>query len=197
MIAFAERVLEATPAVLQLRAKRSRASDILTWLRTIRPMASARGVPVYANDRPDLAVLAGCDGVHVGQDDLHPADVRRFAPALRIGISTHCEAELREAIALRPDYVAFGPVFDTTSKERPDPVVGVEGLRRASELARAAGVPLVAIGGIDHLRARLVAPLAEMGAVIGALFPPGAEIGDTASRAARLHRALGGEPRDA
>jgi thiamine-phosphate pyrophosphorylase len=192
LVAFAERVISARPVAVQLRAKRAQARDILAWLRAIRPAATARGVLLFANDRPDLAALSGCDGVHVGQRDLGVGDVRRVAPKLRVGISTHEEEELRAALALRPDYVAFGPVFETTSKERPEPIVGLPALSRVSVHCRAAGIPLVAIGGIDDARAAEVAPFADMGAIIGGLMPPGSSLDGVTGRAAALHRALGG-----
>lgn len=192
LVAFAESVISARPVAVQLRAKRAQPRDILAWLRAIRPSASARGVLIFANDRPDLAMLAGCDGVHVGQRDLEVSDVRRVAPGLRVGVSTHDEGELCAALELRPEYVAFGPVFGTTSKERPEPIVGVAALSRASVLCRAAGIPLVAIGGIDEARAPEVAPFADMGAIISGLLPAGSSLEDVAARAAALHRALGG-----
>ena len=192
LVQFAERVISARPAAIQLRAKRAHASDILAWLRTLRRAAKAHGVPLFANDRPDLAVMSECDGVHVGQRDLDVQDVRRIAPRLRVGVSTHHEDELRAALAIRPDYVAFGPVFGTTSKECPEPAVGTEGLSRASELCKAAAVPLVAIGGIDRERAAEIAPLADMGAVISGLLPDGVDLNGVAAHAAALHRALGG-----
>jgi thiamine-phosphate pyrophosphorylase len=177
---------------VQLRAKRAESRDILAWLRAIRPAASAHGVLLFANDRPDLAVLSGCDGVHVGQHDLDVRDVRRIAPRLRVGVSTHDEGELREALAFRPDYVAFGPVFATASKEQPEPVVGVEALARAADLCRAAAVPLVAIGGIDEARAPEVSPFADMGALISGLLPEGSNLDGVSARVEALHRALGG-----
>jgi thiamine-phosphate pyrophosphorylase len=192
LVAFAERVISAKPAAVQLRAKRAQARDILACLRAIRPLAAAQGVPLFANDRPDLAVLSECDGVHVGQRDLDVSDVRRVAPRLRVGISTHHDDELRAAVALRPDYVAFGPVFETTSKDRPEPIVGADALERAAYICRAAAIPLVAIGGIDEVRAADVAPFADMGAIISGLLPPGSSLDGVTERAAALHRALGG-----
>jgi len=192
LVPFAERVIAASPAVVQLRAKRSPPRDILAWLRTLRPLATERRVLLFANDRPDLALHGGCDGVHVGQEDLDVRDVRRFAPSLSVGVSTHDDAELRSALALRPDYVAFGPVFPTQSKERPDPVVGLDGLARASGSCRAASVPLVAIGGIDLERAPEVAPLADLAAVISGLFPADIGLDDVTAHVTALHRALGG-----
>jgi thiamine-phosphate pyrophosphorylase len=170
-IAFAERVLAARPAILQLRAKSLGAGATLSLLRALRPLCVDRGVPLFANDRPDLAVLASADGVHVGQRDLSVSDVRRFARSLRVGVSTHTLEELDAALAEKPDYVAFGPVFPTASKERPDPVVGIEGLRAAAERARAASIPLVAIGGLDAPRARLAREHADLVAMISALLP--------------------------
>jgi thiamine-phosphate pyrophosphorylase len=186
---FAEAVLSAKPAVLQLRAKSEGARATLSLLDALVPLCRAAGVPLFANDRPDLAVLSGCDGVHVGQTDLTVADVRRFAPSLRIGISTHDPAQLAAALASRPDYVAYGPVFSTSSKENPDPVVGLEGLASAARLSAAAHVPLVAIGGIDVARARDVARVANLAAVISALLPADGLAG-VAARSAELVRAF-------
>jgi thiamine-phosphate pyrophosphorylase len=109
--------------------------------------------------------------VHVGQSDLSVRDVRKFAPSLRVGVSTHTEAEVEAALVERPDYVAFGPVFPTASKDRPEPAVGLDGLALAFERCKAASVPLVAIGGIDVARAPLVAKHADLIAVISALLP--------------------------
>lgn len=194
-LAFAERVLAAQPPLVQLRAKSAGGRATLDLLRALVPLCRARGTLLFANDRPDLAVLAGADGVHVGQEDLPVAEVRRFAAGLRVGVSTHDLIQLERALAERPDYVAFGPVFATPSKRNHEPVVGVDGLERAHELARAAKVPLVAIGGIDLERARVAGAHAEVVSVIGALLPTGAAMGapsfDTVTeRALALHRAI-------
>jgi thiamine-phosphate pyrophosphorylase len=185
-LALLDALLEGAPAAVQIRAKSLGAGAHLALLRAAVAACRGAGVPVYANDRPDLAVLSGCVGVHVGQDDLSVPDVRRFAPALEIGVSTHDRTQLDAALALSPDYVAFGPVFATTSKQRPDPVVGLEGLAEAA--ARVAGrIPLVAIGGIDLARAAEVARWASAWAVIGALVPEGGLAG-TPERARALGR---------
>ncbi|HVW24950.1 MAG TPA: thiamine phosphate synthase [Polyangiaceae bacterium] len=189
---FAEAVLSTRPAVLQLRAKSDAPRDVIELLRALRPICDRCRVPLFANDRPDLAVLAGCDGVHVGQEDLEVRHVRDFAPRLLVGVSTHSPVQLEEALSAEPDYVAYGPVFATTSKANPDPVVGIDGLKVAGDRARAAGVPLVAIGGIDLLHAPEVAPHADMGAVIRALLPPEGLVG-VGARADALIRALGGD----
>ena len=100
------------------------------------------------NDRADLCLAAGFDGVHVGQDDLSPAAVRQIiGPQLRVGVSTHNPEQLAVADQMPVDYVAIGPVFPTRSKDKPDPVVGLEGVRRVRQLTRK---PLVAIGGITR-----------------------------------------------
>jgi thiamine-phosphate pyrophosphorylase len=98
-------------------------------------------------------------------------EVRRFARSLRIGVSTHDLAQLDAALSEKPDYVAYGPVFPTSSKEHASPVVGLDGLRAAAERAAPRAVPLVAIGGIDLSRAAEVAQVTPLGAVIRALLP--------------------------
>jgi thiamine-phosphate pyrophosphorylase len=185
-------VLEVHPPLLQLRAKHAPARQLLAMLRALRPLCDVAGTQLFANDRPDLAILGGCDGVHVGQQDPSPSEVRRLAPSLRVGVSTHSLAELDGALADRPDYVAFGPVHATVSKAAPDPEVGTAGLQQASIRARAAAVPLVAIGGITLGRATSVARFAELGAAISALLAGGTGSRDIVEQARRLHLALGG-----
>jgi thiamine-phosphate pyrophosphorylase len=189
---FAECVLAARPPLLQLRAKHSGARDTLALLRALRPLCTRAGARLIANDRPDLALLAECDGVHVGQDDLPLSIVRQIAPGLLVGVSTHSLAQLLAALAEKPDYVAFGPVFSTLSKERPDPSVGLAGLAEAYLAARAAAVPLVAIGGIDLLRAEQLARHCDLAAVIGALVPNPPSLEGVTARARALHSALSG-----
>lgn len=190
VLAFAERVVTVRPRYLQLRAKSLGARDTLSLLRALVPLCRARGVPLFANDRPDLALLAGADGVHVGQDDLALAEVRRFAPGLRVGLSTHDLDQLEAALALAPDYVAYGPVFDTSSKARPDPVVGARGLMAAAERARARGIELVAIGGIDRTRAREIGGTGAIAAVIAALIPENGALETVPDLARELESAL-------
>jgi thiamine-phosphate pyrophosphorylase len=173
-VAFSRAVLAAHPAALQLRAKDAPPREFLTLLRSISPLCREAGVPFIANDRADLASLAACGYVHVGQEDLSVERVRRVAPLLRIGISTHTPLQLAVALEAAPDYVAYGPVFATSSKELPDPVVGIGGLRDAALAAGRAGVPLVAIGGITLDRALELAPIADAVAVISALLPDAA-----------------------
>jgi thiamine-phosphate pyrophosphorylase len=194
-LAFADAVLAARPAALQVRAKSAGAREVLALLRAVQARAVAARVPLFANDRPDLALLAGCAGVHLGQADVSLADARRLGPELALGVSTHgldqLEQVLAEASALRPAYVAFGPVFHTSSKRNPEPVVGLPALAEAAQRCRAARVPLLAIGGLSLARAAEVAPHADLGAVISALLPEQGLSAVTGSAAA-LHAALGG-----
>jgi len=111
-------------------------------------------VRLIMNDRADLCLAAEFDGVHVGQEDLSAEAVRRIiGPERWLGVSTHNPEQLGEADLTSADYLAIGPVFATSSKERPDPVVGLEGVRRARQLTRK---PLVAIGGITRANAASV-----------------------------------------
>jgi thiamine-phosphate pyrophosphorylase len=154
--------------IVQLRAKSLADGVFERAAREAVAAAHAAGALLVVNDRPDVARLAGADGVHVGQDDLAPADVRAILPAGIVGLSTHDHAQLAAAAASGADYVAVGPVFATTSKERPDPVVGLELVRAARAMTRA---PLVAIGGITAANAAdVIAAGADGVAVISALL---------------------------
>lgn len=168
--AIADALVLGGASTLQLRAKSEPARVALELLRRLQPRTRARGVRLVANDRVDLALLAGADAVHVGQDDLPLSDVRGLARGIDVGVSTHDLAQLREALDARPSYVAFGPVFATTSKRQPDTVVGLDLLREASALATRAGIPLVAIGGVTLERApSIVERGVRWAAVIGDL----------------------------
>lgn len=170
-VQFAEAVLAGNPAALQLRAKDLGASEVVELVDKLLAKAWLAGVPLLLNDRPDLARLTACDGFHVGQGDLPLEEARQVAPGMICGLSTHDEEQLLAALALRPSYVAFGPVFGTVSKQDAEPPVGLDRLAWAAERAREARVPLVAIGGIDLARAADLARLGVVGAVISALLP--------------------------
>ena len=132
---------------MQYRNKTSTARVMLDQARQLKG-AFGEHVKLIMNDRADLCLAAEFDGVHVGQDDLSPQAVRQIlGPELWLGISTHNPEQLALADQLPVDYVAIGPVFPTSSKDRPDPVVGLEGVRIVSQLTRK---PLVAIGGITR-----------------------------------------------
>ena len=140
------RTLAAHADVLQVRIKPGDAVDILRVARMARSVCDEAGILLFVNDRVDLALAARADGVHLGQTDLPIGEARRIAPQLKIGIGTHSLEQMQRAVALAPDYAAYGPVFATRTKENPDPVQGTEALARA--VAAAGGVPVVAIGGI-------------------------------------------------
>lgn len=170
---FSLAVLEARPAAVQVRAKGWGAARTLEVLRELRGPASAAGALLFANDRPDLALLAACDGVHLGQEDVPPVAARAVG-VRQVGVSTHNAAELDAALGEGDlAYVAIGPVFDTGSKERPDPTLGADGLAQLTSRARARRpeLPLVAIGGIDLDSAGAVAAEVDAIAVINALIP--------------------------
>ena len=159
LAAFAEELVAGGCTLLQYRNKSGNARLMLEQARELHRQSRARApaphVPrLIMNDRADLCLIAGFDGVHVGQGDLLPESVRSIIGRERwLGVSTHNPEQMREADRTSADYFAIGPVFSTSSKDRPDPVVGLEGVRRARQLTRK---PLVAIGGITRANAASV-----------------------------------------
>ena len=131
---------------VQLRDKKANSRQLLANAQRLVALASQHGLRAIVNDRADIAWLSGADGVHVGQDDL-PVGLARtiMGPGKIVGHSTHSLAQALEAEQTEADYVAIGPVFATTSKVNPDPIVQREELR---EIRRRIKKPLVAIGGI-------------------------------------------------
>ncbi len=153
LVAFAEELVAGGCTLLQYRNKRGNARFMLEQARELKRRVGGT-VKLIMNDRADLCVVAEFEGVHVGQDDLLPESVRGIiGPGRWLGISTHNPEQVAEADLTSADYLAIGPVFSTSSKERPDPVVGLEGVRRARQLTRK---PLVAIGGITRENAASV-----------------------------------------
>jgi thiamine-phosphate pyrophosphorylase len=143
--------------LLQLRAKELPGRDFLDLASSIVAVARPAGAAVIVNDRADVARLAGADGVHVGQDDLPPAAVRRLLDERAlVGLSTHSEAQAAAALEQPISYVAIGPVFGTATKATGYAPVGLEMVARVAALARPRGVPVVAIGGITAERAGAV-----------------------------------------
>lgn len=177
--AVTEQLLAAGVRILQFRHKGFFSSDVFEELERVADLCRAGGAQLVVNDRPDIAAILGA-GVHLGQDDLPAADARKIVGAAAlVGYSTHNEHQFRAAIAEPADYLAIGPIFSTTSKQNPDPVVGLEELRRLRDRTRR---PLVAIGGITLANASSVlAAGADAVAVIGDLFP---QDGDVPRRAA-------------
>ena len=140
--------------VLQVRLKPASSAEILRVAHLARAVCNEAGAKLVVNDRVDIALAVGADGVHLGQTDLPIADARAIAgDRLAIGISTHDPDQVRAAIAAAPAYIAYGPVFATTTKENADPVRGLEALREAVRLATEANIPVVAIGGITSASA--------------------------------------------
>jgi thiamine-phosphate pyrophosphorylase len=150
---LAEQLIQGGCRLLQYRNKSGDARTMLAQAKGLKQRVGTRA-RLIMNDRADLCLAAGFDGVHVGQEDLSPEAVRAIiGPDRWMGVSTHNPEQLRQADLSSADYLAIGPVFATTSKEKPDPVVGLEGVRRARSLTRK---PLVAIGGITRANARSV-----------------------------------------
>jgi thiamine-phosphate pyrophosphorylase len=163
-IRLARALVDGGACVLQLRMKDAPAADFHAVARALRPLSRELGVPFIVNDRLDVALAVGADGVHLGQDDLPLAAARPLTPAgFVIGVSTHNEAQARAAVDGGADYLGFGPCFATQSKRNPDPVVGLERLAQVSRL----GAPVVAIGGITL---ETIAAVAATGAAAAAVI---------------------------
>jgi thiamine-phosphate pyrophosphorylase len=161
--------------VIQYRNKKHGAQVILRDAEIVRGVFAGSDTLLIMNDRADLAVLGGWDGVHLGQGDLSPGDGRRVVgPERWIGVSTHTDEQVRAANGNDADYVAVGPVFATGTKLDAEPVIGLDGVRRARALTKK---PIVAIGGITRANARSVIDSgADSVAVISALFADGEPI---------------------
>jgi thiamine-phosphate pyrophosphorylase len=147
MFSTAEELLAGGITLLQYRNKNGNAREMLDHARELKQRVSG-SVKLIMNDRADLCLAAEFDGVHVGQDDLSPESARKIiGEKLCLGVSTHNPEQVKAADTTSANYIAIGPVFSTSSKINPDPVVGLEGIRRARALT---GKPLVAIGGINR-----------------------------------------------
>ncbi|MGA9510122.1 MAG: thiamine phosphate synthase [Candidatus Sulfotelmatobacter sp.] len=168
LAAYAEELVAGGCRLLQYRNKNGNGRVMLEQARELKRRVGGK-VKLIMNDRADLCLAAEFDGVHVGQDDLSPESVRRIVGPVRwLGVSTHNAGQLQEADRTSADYLAIGPVFSTSSKEKPDPVVGLEGVRQARSFTRK---PLVAIGGITRANAAsVIAAGADSVAVISDLI---------------------------
>ena len=162
-------LLEGGAGILQIRHKGHWSRDFFAAARQVARLCRENGAPLIVDDRADFALLLEA-GLHVGQDDLSPRDARKLIGShATLGFSSHNMAQLIAAGGEPVDYVAIGPIFATSSKRNPDPVVGVEEIRRCRSLIEK---PLVAIGGITLENARDVwAAGADSVAIIGALLP--------------------------
>ena len=156
-LSFVEMMAESGVELLQYRNKRASSRELFEASQSISATLSRLAKPgsykprFIVNDRADIAVLANAQGVHVGQQDLNVEEARAIVgPDILVGVSTHSLEQLDAADKTSADYIAFGPIFPTSSKENPDPVVGLHLLREARQHTRK---PLVAIGGITLERA--------------------------------------------
>jgi thiamine-phosphate pyrophosphorylase len=164
-VEFEKRLMKAGARLFQYRNKTAPARELLQASLALGVTARQEGSSFVVNDRPDIARLAWANGVHVGQDDLDVAEARAIVGSDAIvGISTHNLEQFKAAADTDADYIAVGPVFETRSKEKPDPVVGLELIREARTLT---SKPIVAIGGIILERAvEVIAAGADSVAVI-------------------------------
>ena len=179
------RLIEGGAEIIQLREKRSSPRDFYADAERAVEIARAAGVKIVINDRVDIAVALGADGVHLGQDDMPPGEARDIlGPGTIIGFSTHSVAQAQVATELPVDYIAIGPIFTTDSKENAHAVVGLEGLFGVRKVVT--GVPLVAIGGINIGNiASVFEAGADSAAMIDAIVSHADSIADQFRRAAR------------
>lgn len=163
-------VCAASVPLLQLRAKALADREYLDWVRASLQSVKAK-TKLLVNDRADLALLTGAAGVHLGQDDVPAQSIKGVRPELVVGLSTHDLGQVQEAVDMKLDYVAFGPVFPTLTKKNPEPVTGLSALEHAHEITRSVEVPLVAIGGVTEEVLSDVAAHCEYVAAIRLLLP--------------------------
>jgi thiamine-phosphate pyrophosphorylase len=181
-----EVLLAAGVQLIQVRDKRASSRELFEISREIGERARQAGVIFIVNDRADVARAVNADGVHVGQEDLPVEWARLLLLSDKwVGCSTHSLAQVREADRSSADYIAFGPVFPTRSKEKPDPEVGLEVLREAR---KSTVKPLVAIGGItlENAQSVIEAGADSVAVISDLLLAP-----DIGARARELLRVLG------
>ncbi|MGA2903719.1 MAG: thiamine phosphate synthase [Candidatus Korobacteraceae bacterium] len=176
IVDYARDLASGGATIIQYRNKVGTTREMLAHARELRHVLDD-GVTLIMNDRADICIAADLQGVHVGHDDLSPEGARAVIGSNRIlGVSTHNLEQLREADAGPADYIAFGPVFTTSTKRNPDPVVGLDGIRSARAATKK---PLVAIGGITRANARSVIDAgADSVAVIADLLSSPAKVAE-------------------
>jgi thiamine-phosphate pyrophosphorylase len=183
-VAQAEAVLSGGAPVVQVRMKAARPAEVLEVSRRIVALAAGRAL-VLVNDRADLALLSGADGVHVGEDDLPVAEARRLlGPDRLVGWTARTIEEARQGIAQGADHAGFGPVFVSHTKAMGPPPHGIAGLAAA---CRALPVPVVAISGIGRDN---IAEVARAGAACAAVIEALFGRGDPRENAVELGRAF-------
>ena len=163
-----DQAVQGGVTLVQLREKTMPTRDLVALAKKIKGFLSKHNIPLIINDRVGVALAVGADGVHVGQDDMHPLDVRPLIGPNRIlGLSINTEDQLQEARTLPVDYLGMGPVFATQTKKDSKPVLGGDGL---SLLCRTKHIPAVGIGGINARNAsQVIAAGAEGIAVVSAV----------------------------
>lgn len=173
LASLARAAVDGGATLVQLRDKLGSTRRLVAQARELKAVLAPRSIPLLVNDRVDVALAAAADGVHVGQDDMEPTDVRRLlGRGAIIGLSIKTVAQAQAAPVEVVDYVCIGGVFATTSKHNPEPPVGVDGLRRILGVIRrrALRLPVGAIAGIDATNAAAVMAAGVDGiAVISAL----------------------------
>lgn len=154
ILEFAQQLIGVGVRILQYRDKAGTSAAMLQTSKALARTSNEAGVTFLVNDRSEVAFLAGATGVHVGQDDLSVEQARSIVgPNRWVGVSTHNREQFARAAASSADYIAIGPVFATKSKANPDPVVGIELIRKLRSMT---AKPIVAIGGIHLDRAEEV-----------------------------------------
>lgn len=170
LVDVVRRAVAGGVTAVQVREKDIAVRDFVEETRVVREFLAGTDVPLYVNDRIDVALAVGADGVHVGQEDLPAADARRLiGPELYLGVSVATESEARQALADGADYVSVSPVFLTPTKPDADLDVGLGGIARIRAVVDRA--PVLAIGGIDASNARSVVMAGSDGvAVVSAIM---------------------------
>jgi len=186
IVALVEAAVEGGVTAVQLRAKDLETRDLLDLARRLVERLAKRRVPLLVNDRVDVALASGAAGVHLGQDDLPPADARRLLGRGRIiGLSANTLREAQAAEAAGADYIGLGPVYATATKITALPILGAEGLGGIRAKVK---LPIIGIGGVNETNAR---PLVEAGASGVAVVSAIMDAPDPAAAARRLRQALG------
>lgn len=151
VVKCAKDLVSAGVELIQYRAKELTPRAYFATCSSLAEALASGNARLIINDRPDIAAMVGAGGVHVGQDDLAPGDARKICGSGRwVGVSTHNLEQVRAAAKAPVDYIALGPIFPTSTKKKPDPVVGTSLIREARKLTQK---PIVAIGGITLERA--------------------------------------------
>lgn len=178
-------VLEGGARIVQLREKDYSGRDLYELAEKYRQQTAARGALFILNDRPDIALAAGADGVHLGQSDLPLSAARKLAPDLLIGVSCHSLEEARRAQSEGADYVNLGPVFPTRTKNTASPCLGLSGL---AEIIPRLQIPFTVMGGIKLVH---LPELLALGVARAAMVTEITQARDIAHRVLELRKALG------